>query len=178
MKAKVADNKLTLVTAEPNAQLGARDVKTTSNPLIFNESLAYSMGVRIGRLMGFESNRPLVQFPDCPAEAGLIAQTIAALSHDKIGRSLLIAFEDNNLERPIIIGLMVEPEFDERAKSAVNLEIDGERLQITAEHEIVLRCGEASVTLTRAGKVIIKGAYVLSRSSGYNKIKGAAVDIN
>ena len=40
------------------------------------------------------------------------------------------------------------------------------------------RCGDASITLTRAGKVIIKGNYILSRSSGYNKIKGAAVDIN
>ena len=49
---------------------------------------------------------------------------------------------------------------------------------LTAEREIVLKCGEASITLTRAGKVLIKGTYVLSRSSGYNKIKGAAVDIN
>jgi hypothetical protein len=49
---------------------------------------------------------------------------------------------------------------------------------LTAEREMVLRCGEASITLTRAGKVIIKGAYIVSRSTGYNKIKGAAVDIN
>jgi len=42
----------------------------------------------------------------------------------------------------------------------------------------VLRCGDASITLTRAGKVVIQGNYILSRSSGYNKIKGAAIDIN
>ena len=47
-----------------------------------------------------------------------------------------------------------------------------------AEREIVLRCGDSSITLTRAGKVIIKGKYILNRSSGYNKIKGAAVEIN
>ena len=41
-----------------------------------------------------------------------------------------------------------------------------------------MRCGEASITLTRAGKVLIRGAYVLSRSSGANRIKGAAVEIN
>ena len=42
----------------------------------------------------------------------------------------------------------------------------------------MLRCGDASITLTRAGKVLIKENYVLSRSRGCNKIKGAAVDIN
>jgi hypothetical protein len=41
-----------------------------------------------------------------------------------------------------------------------------------------LRCGESSIVLTRAGKVLIKGNYVLSRSRGANRIKGAYVDIN
>jgi uncharacterized protein (DUF2345 family) len=62
--------------------------------------------------------------------------------------------------------------------SLVSAQVDDQRVVLSAEREIVLRCGEASITLTRAGKVIIKGAYILSRASGYNKIKGAAVDIN
>lgn len=61
---------------------------------------------------------------------------------------------------------------------APELESDGERLVLTAEREIVLRCGRASLTLTRAGKVLIRGAYVLSRSSGVNRIKGGSVQIN
>jgi uncharacterized protein (DUF2345 family) len=60
----------------------------------------------------------------------------------------------------------------------VSIRADDERFVVSAEREIVLQCGDASITLTRAGKVLIKGTYVLSRSSGYNKIKGAAVDIN
>jgi len=56
--------------------------------------------------------------------------------------------------------------------------VDGERLIFDAKKEIVLRCGEASITLTRAGKVLIKGAYVVSRSSGANKIKGASIALN
>ena len=46
--------------------------------------------------------------------------------------------------------------------------VDGRRVEITAEEEIVLRCGESSITLTRAGKIILRGAYLLSRSSGVN----------
>lgn len=55
---------------------------------------------------------------------------------------------------------------------------DGERLVLKAGREIVLQCGKASITLTSAGKVIIRGAYVLSRSSGVNRIVGGSVQIN
>ena len=53
-----------------------------------------------------------------------------------------------------------------------------ERLELIAEREIVLRVGDASITLTRAGKIILRGTYVLSRSSGVNRIKGGSVQIN
>ena len=56
--------------------------------------------------------------------------------------------------------------------------MDGERLIFRANEEIVLRCGKASITLTKAGKIILRGAYVLSRSSGVNRIKGGSVQIN
>ena len=62
--------------------------------------------------------------------------------------------------------------------AVVSVQVDGDRQVIEAEREIVLRCGDASITLTRAGKVIIQGNYILSRSTGHNKIKGAAIDIN
>ena len=44
--------------------------------------------------------------------------------------------------------------------------------------QVELRCGQASIVLTAAGKILIKGTYVMSRSSGANRIKGAFVDIN
>jgi hypothetical protein len=56
--------------------------------------------------------------------------------------------------------------------------LDGERIVLTAGQEIELRCGKASLILTRAGKVLIRGAYLLSRSSGVNRIKGGSVQIN
>ncbi|MCC6418741.1 MAG: hypothetical protein IT429_10940, partial [Gemmataceae bacterium] len=47
-----------------------------------------------------------------------------------------------------------------------------------AKEEIVLRCGKSSITLRKDGKVVVLGAEVVSRASGTNKIKGAAVRIN
>jgi hypothetical protein len=49
---------------------------------------------------------------------------------------------------------------------------------VSAKEELVLRCGKASITLTKAGKVMIKGSYLLSRSSGVNRIKGGSVQLN
>ena len=49
---------------------------------------------------------------------------------------------------------------------------------MTADREITLRCGKASITLTGAGKLLLHGAYLLSRSLGVNRIKGGSVQIN
>lgn len=61
---------------------------------------------------------------------------------------------------------------------AVAVADDVERLVLSASKEVVLKCGAASITLTQAGKVLIRGADVVSRSSGSNRIKGASVEIN
>ena len=60
----------------------------------------------------------------------------------------------------------------------VEVDADGERLIVSAKEQVVIRCGKASITLTKAGKVLIQGAYVLSRSSGVNRIKGGSVQLN
>ena len=38
--------------------------------------------------------------------------------------------------------------------------------------------GIGRITLTKAGKVLIEGSYVLSRSTGVNRIKGGSVQLN
>jgi hypothetical protein len=62
--------------------------------------------------------------------------------------------------------------------AAPEARVDGKKVTLTGEEEVTLKCGKASITLTAAGKVLIKGEYVLSRSSGVNRIKGGAVQIN
>lgn len=111
----------------------------------------------------------------------LPARTTVALRRAMVGREVLVVFEGGCIDLPVITGVIESHPLQEapRAEPAgVTVTVDGERHVIEAEREIVLRCGEASLTLTRAGKVIIRGTYILSRSTGYNKIKGAAIDIN
>jgi hypothetical protein len=51
-------------------------------------------------------------------------------------------------------------------------------LVFEATREVVLRCGPSSLTLRKDGKVLLKGAAVVSHATGLNRIKGAAVQIN
>ena len=89
-------------------------------------------------------------------------------------------FEDGDPHRPIIIGWLRtrEPLASSESLGQVGVELDGERLVILAKEQIVLRCGKASITLTKTGKVLIQGAYVSSRSTGVNRVKGGSVQLN
>jgi hypothetical protein len=91
-----------------------------------------------------------------------------------VGSDALLLFETGDPAKPIIVGMLVTPT---KAITA-SAEIDGERIVLHGQREIVLRCGEASLTLTASGKVLIRGNYILTRSTGSNRIKGAAVEIN
>jgi len=134
-------------------------------------------GVVIGALVGFANDGvPLVDFSGNPEDSPVVARTIAVLSHEDVGREVALLFEGGEPAKPILIGLMAQPQ--PQRPQTVSVVRDDERLELTADREIVLRCGDASITLTRAGKVLIRGAYVSSHSRGVNKIKGGTVHIN
>ena len=71
-----------------------------------------------------------------------------------------------------------EKEKETEEKKMVDLKIDGRRIEIEGQEEVVLRCGQASITLRRNGRVVIRGAYVETRAKGTNRIKGGSVLIN
>jgi hypothetical protein len=132
----------------------------------------------IGILDGFDAEgRPLVDYPGNAGGAPLPALTTALYGADAVGRQVALLFAEGDGTRPVIVGL-VRPPGEPVPGGARLAELDGERLVLTAKQEIVLQCGRASITLTRAGKVLIRGSYLSSRSSGVHRIKGASVDIN
>ncbi len=139
--------------------------------------------VATARFDGFDlRDHPLISgLADLPGEVTAARTTIPLLGR-QVGSTVVVVFEQGDVRRPIVIGVLLEPRIEPAtvvdAPQLVSVQTDNDRLVFSAEREIVLRCGDASITLTRAGKVLIKGNYVLSHSAGNNKIKGAAVDIN
>jgi hypothetical protein len=119
-------------------------------------------------------------------------------------QAVTLLFEEGDATRPIVIGLVQEPPSpleDLLRKSSgeaappegappeaappetarppsIQADVDGKRVVISAEREITFTCGEASLTLRRDGKILLRGRYVETYSQGVNRIKGAQVKIN
>jgi Domain of unknown function (DUF6484) len=149
----------------------------------------YPGEVLVGTLAGINnSGQPLVRHPMDPSGRVSLARTTVPIRAEQIDREVVIAFESGDIARPIVLGVLVRPDEPDSAdprsttptvrRPIVQATLDGEQLVLTAQNELVLRCGKASLTLTRAGKILIRGTYVLSRSSGVNRIKGGSVQLN
>jgi hypothetical protein len=140
-------------------------------------------GVLIGEVLALTDDgaTPLVTFPGRPGAAALRARSTVEIGAEHIGRSVVLMFENEDLRKPIIMGVLRDNSPHDRAVREVadiDVSADGRRLTVRAAEHLVLRCGKASIHLTAAGKVLIKGTYISSESSGLVRVKGAAVQLN
>ena len=137
-------------------------------------------GVALAAFAGFDAEgRFLVTLGE--GMAPVQALSTVGLAPGDAGAAVVVAFEKGEVRHPLIVG-RVQPLHTEVPPAAIaaqmDASVDGERVVLQARERIELRCGDASIVLTRAGKVLINGNYVLSRSRGANRVKGAYVGIN
>lgn len=140
-------------------------------------------GIIIGELIAMtdEGRTPLVCYPGQSGTAALRARATVNVYGKHIGKQVVLMFEAKDLTKPIIMGVLKETEDGwplEQHPGQVEVDVDGERMTVSAKEQLVLQCGKASITLTKAGKVLIKGSYVSSQSSGVNRVRGGTVHIN
>ena len=111
--------------------------------------------VVIGIIVGVMSSaEALVQISQTTANIATPARTVVSLTEKNVGDQVAIAFEKGDLTKPLILGILRTAE---NIGKKLAITIDDDKVAVTADREIELRCGEASVTLTRAGKVIHQG---------------------
>ena len=156
----------------------------------------------IGTLVSIDKQgAPQVDFAGNTTEQPLVAMATLSLTQTHIGRQVALLFADGDFHRPVIIGVIHSPlqdmlenfdqsqvlEAKQTAVDKVELEtdiaaedvlIDGKKITFEAREQIVLKCGESSITLTKAGKILIRGNYLLNRSTGVNRIMGGSVQVN
>ena len=133
------------------------------------------------------------------------AQSTQFITTKDLGRQVALMFIEGKIDKPLLIGFIYSPlddmisnyspqneeskmdelVFDEEISKPAPIEdplqtvkVDGKRVVIEGDEEVVLKCGEASITLTKSGKVMIRGKYILNRSSGVNRILGGSVQVN
>lgn len=141
--------------------------------------LALMHGAVAGTIVGFSDDVPLVAYPGQVGTDAVPCRTIIEVTSDSVGRQALLMFEQGDPRRPILVGCFKErTAVPHPTHRSVEVRADGESLTVTAKEQIVLRCGKASITLTRAGKVIVHGEYISQRSMGVVRIKGGCVEIN
>ena len=147
--------------------------------------------------------QPMVDYPLNPEKGALKAITTLVLTSQQVSRQVALLFNQGDLSQPIVIGLVHSPlqamldnfqqdqetsfgnttSQDTQVELAANLgtddvSVDGNKITFEAQDEMVFKCGKSSITLTKSGKVLIRGKYLLNRSSGVNRIMGGSVQVN
>lgn len=159
------------------------------------EEHASIWGSRLGWIAGTdEQERLLVDFAGNRAGPRVARRTLllepAALREAiAVRQPVVLLFENGDPELPLVIGMVQTPSptplLDEvleaaarPAQQAVEARVDGQRVVIEGKDEIVLECGQASITLRRNGRVVIRGTVIDSQASGTHRIKGGSVQVN
>ena len=138
-------------------------------------------GVRIGELVGLANGdrTPLVTYPGQIGSAAVRARAIVDLASRHIGSQVVLMFEDDRPDAPIVMGVLRDSGWPLTSQPAqVHVDADGQRMVVKVTDELVLQCGLASITLTKAGKILVEGTYISQRSSGAVRVKGTSIDLN
>ena len=153
------------------------------------ERLPDAAGVQLGTIVALlPDGTPQIEIPGMGLRLNARLAVHTTREHVEtaitLQQEVVIQFEGNDPRRPIIIGFIQHlhdkpPVSKETGPSpVVEADVDGKRVRVTAEDEIVLQCGSASITLRRNGRVVVRGTYVETHSDGTNRIKGGQVQIN
>jgi hypothetical protein len=145
--------------------------------------------VRLGTLVGQDPRgRPLVVVDEGAAPVVARVCTTEAPPTEQSGDPVpvLLWLEQGDPLRPILVGFVRETlAAPARAggSAIVNdrtlpIELNGKALIFEGQEEIVLRCGQGSLTIRANGQIVVKGTRLISRASESNKIRGASVEIN
>ncbi len=136
-----------------------------------------------GKLIGVDAmGHPLVTHAQSHGKH-VIAKTLVTLQRTDFGRDIALIFENGDVACPAIVGFpsahVFAPERVEGTYSApLPIKLDSSHLLFKADRDIVLECGKASITLSKDGRIEIKGMNILSKASQTNKVKGGAVLLN
>lgn len=173
MKPKLINTAQVHQDAKPIAMVDSDDAKpsaSSESPERFSAASVF-----MGRIVGREiDGRYLVTYDGCPTSK-LPARATTHVGPEDIGREVTLAFIDGKPEKPVISGVFRD---DMKAPSQVAVSINGERLALAAERELVLQCGKSTVLLREDGYLLLRGVYLVSRASGPNHIKGSSVEVN
>ncbi len=123
---------------------------------------------------------PVVEFegPDGEVLRHTAVATVQVQPAD-VGHPVMLMFLRGDLDAPVITGRLAPgraaPKKITRTKK---LQLDGRELTFEADAELTLKCGKASITLQRDGRIVLRGTNLVSRASSVNRIRGGTIQLN
>ena len=180
------------------------DVFEQATTELDNKSMIAPGEIILGTITSIDVlGQPMVDYPLNPEKGALKAITTLVLTSQQVSRQVALLFNQGDLSQPIVIGIVHSPlqamldnfqqdqetsfgnttSQDTQVELAAHLgtddvSVDGNKITFEAQDEMVFKCGKSSITLTKSGKVLIRGKYLLNRSSGVNRIMGGSVQVN
>jgi len=157
------------------------------------------LGARVGWIAGYEAERGILvdfegnQRGPLPARSTVSLDARAVQASAAARQQVVLLFEAGDPSQPLLVGLVQSvsstplldellasplPEPEPEPSLPVEARVDGQRVVLEGQDEILLRCGKASITLQRNGQVVIRGARVETTAAGVHRIKGGSVQIN
>lgn len=143
--------------------------------------LAGDGALMFGTLVGLENTGlALVRLKSSADGVVETARSIVELSSSTIGAELVLAHDPDHPDAPVILGVIRPAGAGAGAEKLRHLtvELEGETLSLSSDREVTIRCGQASLRLTQAGKIELRGTQILTRATGTNKIKGGSISLN
>jgi hypothetical protein len=117
---------------------------------------------------------PVVELTGNREGVRLPARTCVPLLAADVGKTIVLVFEADRPNSPIIVGVLRVADTPLGVEVAAN----GQSVSVTATESIVLKCGPATITLKADGTIAVRGTRVVSHASGVNRILGGSVELN
>jgi hypothetical protein len=140
---------------------------------------ARNLGLRTGVLVSIDEQGTPGVCCHPGSDRAVAARSLVRLGAADLGRTVALMPLDDGDDRLVVVGVFQDrASAHDRADVSAQLRVDGRQVKVVAQDVLELRCGSSSIKLTKDGRIAINGTYLLSVSTGTNRILGAAVQIN
>ena len=134
-------------------------------------------GVVIAELVNLRDGAPLIRYPELDdvldEDCCVLASTALALTRDDLGAQLAVVFVGGDPDYPLVLGKLARPMLPAAVERRRRRE-----LVLEADKKITIRCGRSSISLSRDGRLEIRGQHLLSRAASVNRIRGGVIQLN
>lgn len=175
-----------LIELETREVPGIQQLKLLSKQVLSSQDLSALEGAISGHLAGIDDEGRIL-FNDAHSKEPYPVVIGLSLSDDEVAeaahlkrRALVITTREKQVQHVLVALLRERITVEAREKdfSQLKAHVNGNAIDIEAKNSLALKCGRSKITLHADGRIEINGDYLLSRSRGPIKLKGATIDIN